>query len=195
MPAPAAYGQAGQHAVGRYAHRDCGLPEQGRTSPAGLDPAAAPPPAGRRACGRARHAGPDSRQGSLRHHRRPDLTVAPAGLSRHGHRHLRLPERLFAPGSAGVTAPLASLPGPAARLGPQRHRRAEIMQYYRIYGITAAIGGLLADVRRPENGPRDVRSGAHAPPIRVPHGPYAPAGQQRTGDLRKGDRLNGKAGT
>jgi len=76
--------------------------------PRTLDPAASShrPISG----GRAWHAGPDSRQGSLRHHRRPDLTVAPVGRGR----HLRLPERLFAPGSAGVTAPLASLPGSAA---------------------------------------------------------------------------------
>ena len=45
----------------------------------------------------------------------------------------------------------------------KRHRRAKRMQYYRIYGITADVGGVLADVHRPENGPRDVRSGAHAP--------------------------------
>jgi hypothetical protein len=100
------------------------------------DPAAAPPSADKRG-GRAWRAGPDSRQGSLRHHRRPDLTVAPVGSGR----HLRPPERLFAPGSADVTAPLASLPGSAASLGPQTASACQdnaVLPYIRHYGNYSA---------------------------------------------------------
>lgn len=172
--------------------------------PRTLDPAAAPPPAGKRG-GRPRHAGPDSRLGSLRYHRRPDLTVAPVGRGR----HLRLPERLFV-----LAQPASRHRWPACRarqhpLGPQTapacHDNA-VLPCIRHYGSYRRRAGGCA--RRPENGPRDARSGARAPPIRVPRqgrdlpgrpGPVTTRRPRREHAFRRlasvaGKRLGGDAG-
>ncbi len=111
--------------------------------PRTLDPAAAPPPADKRG-GRAwarwtgqppRFPSVPSPAGPHRCSGRPRPPSPPAGapfrawLSR---RH----------GTVGQPAGLGSTPSAL-----KRHRRAKIMQYYRIHGITAAISGLSVDVR------------------------------------------------
>ena len=113
-----------------------------------------------------------------------DLIVAPAGCGG----DLRLPGCLFAPGSPGVTAPLASLPSSAApRRWPERHRGAETAQYCSIWGITAVSWRRCA---RAGYGPRDLRSVRTMRPVRLPTDCLcAPAGQQHVGCLREGDRL------
>ena len=76
--------------------------------PRTLDPAAAPPPADKRGGrGTLDRTAPKVPFGTIAGRTSPLLRSAAAAIS-------RLPERLFAPGSAGVTAPLASLPGSAA---------------------------------------------------------------------------------
>ncbi len=123
--------------------------------PRTLDPAAAPPPADKGG-GRTWPAGPGGRQGSLRHHPRPDLTAAAVGRGR----HLRLPGRLFAPGSAGVTAPWAGLPGSAAPLGPQTASACQdnaVLPYIRYYG---RYPGMLAGVRAGRKTDRETSGSA-----------------------------------
>ena len=174
MPAPEAYGRAGQHAAGRCAHRDCGLPEQRRTSPAGPGPAAAPPPADKRG-GRAHWTGQPpwfpsapSPAGPHRCPGRPRPPSPPAGAPfrawlsrRHGHRW----------------------PACRARQHPsalKRHRRAKdnaVLPYIRHYGNYWWPAGGCAG--------RHSRSRAHAVPpapgdLSPPHGKAAfpPRGRQ-----------------
>ena len=88
-----------------------------------------------------------------------------------------LPQRLFAPGSADVTAPLASLPGSAAPLGPQAASACQtnaVLPYVRYYGSNWWHAGGCA--RRPETDRETCVPARTMPPIRVPRLPVRQPG-------------------
>jgi len=177
-----------QRAGGRYAHRNCGLRVQDGL-PRGPGPRCSPAVAADER---------DGGRGTL------DRTAA------------RLPFRAIADRTSSLLRPAAAailacraacsrLAHPAsrrrwqacrarphARRWPERHRRAEVVQYYSIYGITVGSWRRCAQAGEQTARPAFPAHDAAGTPADCL---CAPAGPQCVGSPREGDRLSGNLRT